>query len=68
MPSFRLLFLATLGSGLGTWLAFMALAVDVKDRTDSGPWVGALLIADILPAVLIGLLPARSSTGFRARA
>ena len=56
VPSFRLLFLATLGSGFGTWLAFVALAVDVKDRTNSGPWVSALLIADVLPAVAIGLL------------
>ena len=56
VPSFRLLFLATLGSGFGTWLAFVALAIDVKDRTDSGPWVSALLIADVLPAVVIGLL------------
>ena len=56
VPGFRQLFLATLFSGFGTWLAFVALAIDVKDRTDSGPWVSALLIADILPAVLIGLL------------
>jgi MFS family permease len=56
VPSFRNLFLSTLFSGFGTWLAFVALAIDVKDRTDSGPWVSALLIADILPAVLIGLL------------
>jgi MFS family permease len=56
VPSFRQLFLATLCSGFGTWLAFVALAIDVKDRTDSGPWVSALLIADVLPAVMIGLL------------
>jgi len=56
VPSFRLLFLATLGSGFGTWLAFIGLAIDVKDRTDSGPWVSALLIADVLPAVVIGLV------------
>jgi MFS family permease len=56
VPSFRLLFLATLASGFGTWLAFVGLAIDVKDRTDSGPWVSALLIADVLPAVVIGLL------------
>jgi len=56
VPSFRLLFLATLGSGFGTWLAFIGLAIDVKDRTGSGPWVSALLIADVLPAVVIGLL------------
>src|SRR5262249_36523677 len=53
---FRLLFLATLGSGLGNWLAVIALQVDVYDRTHSGWWVAALLIANILPAVFIGLL------------
>ena len=52
---FRLLFLATLGSSLGTLLATVALVVDVKDRTDSGSWVSALMIAEFLPAVLIGL-------------
>jgi MFS family permease len=55
-PSFRLLFLAALGSGVGTYLAFVALAVDVWDRTESGTWVAWLLIADFLPAIAIGLL------------
>ena len=54
-PSFRLLFASTLVSGLGTWLSVVALTVDVFDRTRSGVWVGALLIADFLPAVAIGL-------------
>jgi LAO/AO transport system kinase len=53
---FRLLFLATLGSGLGNWLALVALQIDIYDRTHSGWWVGDLLIANILPAVFIGLL------------
>jgi MFS transporter, DHA3 family, macrolide efflux protein len=53
--SFRLLALATLASGVGTWLAFVALTVDVFDRTDSAKWVSALLIADFLPAIVIGL-------------
>ena len=53
--SFRLLFLATLGSSLGTLLATVALVVDVKDRTDSGPWVSALMIVEFLPAVAVGL-------------
>jgi MFS family permease len=52
---FRLLFLATLGSSLGTLLATVALVVDVKDRTDSGPWVGALMFVEFLPAVAVGL-------------
>jgi MFS family permease len=55
-PSFRRLFLATLGSGLGTWLAYVALTVDVFERTDSGSWVAALLIADFLPIVVVGFL------------
>jgi MFS family permease len=54
--SFRLLFLATLGSSLGTLLATVALIVDVKDRTDSGPWVSAVMIVEFLPAVAVGLL------------
>ena len=54
-PGFRLLFLATLGSSLGTLLATVALVVDIKDRTNSGSWVSALMIAEFLPAVAVGL-------------
>ncbi len=54
-PGFRLLFLSTLGSSLGTLLATVALVVDIKDRTNSGSWVSALLIAEFLPAVAVGL-------------
>ena len=52
---FRLLFLATLASSVGTWLAFVALVIDVFDRTDDARWVSALLIVDFLPIVAIGL-------------
>jgi MFS family permease len=51
----RLLFFAGFLSGLGTWLAFVALTVDVWDRTQSGNWIAALLIADFLPAIALGL-------------
>jgi MFS family permease len=54
-PSYRLLFLAAVGSTLGTLLAAVALVVDVKDRTDSGAWVSALFIVEFLPAVAVGL-------------
>lgn len=54
-PAFRQLFIATLASGVGTWLAVIALTVDVYDRTGSGRWVSALLIADFLPMIVIGL-------------
>jgi MFS family permease len=57
-PGFRSLFLATLGSGLGTWLALVALQIDVLMRTHSPLWMSALLIADILPTLLVGLLAA----------
>ena len=53
---FRVLFVATFGSGLGNWLALIALQIDVYDRTHSAWWVGELLIANILPAVFIGIL------------
>ena len=56
--SFRSLFLATLGSGLGTWLALVALQIDILRRTHSPLWMSALLIADILPTLLVGLLAA----------
>jgi MFS family permease len=52
---FRLLFVATLGSLLGTWLATIALTVEIYDRTHSGTWVSALLIAVFLPTVLVGV-------------
>ncbi len=52
---FRLLFLATFGSGFGNWLAVIALQVDVYDRTHSGWWVGALLVVNVLPSVFLGL-------------
>jgi MFS family permease len=55
-PAFRLLAVATLASGLGTWIAFVALTVDVWDRTHSSVWVSALLAADFLPLVAVGLL------------
>lgn len=55
-PAFRRLFLASLGSAAGTYLAAIALTVDVFDRTGSGTWVSALLIAEFVPIVAIGLL------------
>jgi MFS family permease len=51
----RLLVLATFGSGLGTYLAALALTVHVYDVTGSPTWVGALLIVDFLPMIVIGL-------------
>jgi MFS family permease len=54
--SFRSLFLATLASGLGTWLALVALQIDVLGRTHSPMWISVLLIADILPMLLLGLI------------
>jgi MFS family permease len=54
-PPFRSLFLATATSGIGTYLALIALIVDVYDRTESGAWVAALLIVEFLPVLVIGL-------------
>jgi len=52
---YRLLFLATLGSGLGTWMATIALTRDVQVRTQSTWWVSALFIVTFLPTVVVGL-------------
>jgi MFS family permease len=41
---------------VGTLLAAVALAIDVKDRTDSGLWVGAVLVVEFLPTIVVGLL------------
>jgi MFS family permease len=54
--AFRLVFLASLGSGIGTWLAIVALNVDMLARTGSGSWLAGLNAAAILPSAFIGLL------------
>jgi MFS family permease len=55
--SFRLLFVAAFGSGIGTWFATVALQIDVYSRThQSATWVGVLLIANTSPMVLVGFL------------
>jgi MFS family permease len=60
LPGFRNLFFATFGSSVGTLLAAVALAIDVKDRTSastySGLWVAAVLIVEFLPTIIVGLL------------
>jgi len=55
VAAFRLLFLSILGSSVGTFLAAIALAIDVKDRTNSGVWVGVVLVVEFLPAIFVGL-------------
>jgi MFS family permease len=55
--NFRLLFFAAFGSGIGNWLALIALQADLYNRTNhSGWWISAVLAANIVPAIMIGLL------------
>ena len=56
LPGFRNLFYATLASSVGTLLAAVALAIDVKSRTGSGVWVAAVLIVEFLPTIVVGLV------------
>src|SRR3954447_10834721 len=56
LPGFRNLFFATLASSAGTLLATVALIIDVQTRTDSGPWVAAVVIVEFLPTIFVGLL------------
>jgi MFS family permease len=66
-PAFRVLFLATLASSVGTWLAFVALVIDVFDRTEDANWVSALLIVEFLPIVVIGFFAGRMIDRFSRR-
>ena len=56
LPGFRNLFFATLASSAGTLVAAVALAIDVQDRTNSGPWVAAVVVVEFLPTIFVGLL------------
>ncbi len=56
LPGFRNLFFATLCSSAGTLLAAVALAIDVQQRTNSGPWVAAVFVVEFLPTIVVGLL------------
>ncbi|HWX09369.1 MAG TPA: MFS transporter [Gaiellaceae bacterium] len=49
----RALITARLVSSAGTWIAYVALTVDVYSRTHSSTWVSAVLLADFLPSVSI---------------
>jgi MFS family permease len=53
---YRLLFSATLGSGLGTWMATIALTADIDAKTNSTWWVSALFLVTFLPSVVVGLV------------
>jgi len=55
LPGFRNLFFAMLVSSAGTLLAAVALAIDVQQETESGPWVAAVVIVEYLPTVIVGL-------------
>jgi MFS family permease len=52
---FRLLFLATLGSGVGTFAATIALTSDIDSRTQSTWWVSLLFLVTFTPAIVVGL-------------
>jgi MFS family permease len=54
--NFRLLFFATLGSGMGTWMATIALTAEVASRTDSPWWVSGLFVVTFVPSVIVGLV------------
>lgn len=56
LPGFRNLFFATLCSSAGTLIAAVALTIDVQQRTNSGLWVGAVLVVEFLPTVFVGLV------------
>jgi MFS family permease len=55
-PDLRALVASRAVSSAGTWLAYVALTVDVYTRTHSSVWVSAVLLADFLPTIAIASL------------
>jgi MFS family permease len=53
---YRLLFTATLGSGVGTYAATIALTADIASRTHSTWWVALLYVVTFLPSIVVGLV------------
>jgi MFS family permease len=53
--NYRLLFFATLGSGVGSWMATIALTADIDQQTDSTWWVSGIFLVTFLPSVVVGL-------------
>jgi MFS family permease len=64
---FRRFWLATSVSVLGTWMAAIALSIRMYDVTGSPGWVSALLFAEFVPSVLIGLLAGNRLNRLRLR-
>ncbi len=64
---FRRFWLATSVSVLGTWMAAIALSIRMFDVTGSPGWVSALLFAEFVPSVMIGLLAGNRLNRLRVR-
>ncbi len=64
---FRRFWLATLISVLGSWMAAIALSIRMYDVTGSPGWVSALLVAEFVPSVVIGLLLGNRLNRLRVR-
>lgn len=54
-PTYRLLFFATLGSGVGTYATTIALTADIDRRTGSTWWVSALFVVTFVPSIVMGI-------------
>jgi MFS family permease len=53
--TYRLLFFATLGSGVGTYATTIALTSDIDRRTGSTWWVSALFVVTFVPSIVVGI-------------
>jgi MFS family permease len=66
---FRRFWVAAAISVFGTWMAAIALAIRMYDQTGSPGWVAALLFAEFVPSIVVGIgfggwlnrLPVRST-------
>ena len=53
---FRIMWLGSFASNVGTWMQTLVLPVYVADRTDSGAWVGLFYFAQLGPLLLLSIV------------
>ena len=53
---FRIMWLGSFASNIGTWMQTLVLPVYIAERTDSGAWVGLFYFAQLGPLLLLSIV------------
>lgn len=53
---FRIMWLGSFASNIGTWMQTLVLPVYIADRTDSGAWVGLFYFAQLGPLLVLSIV------------